>query len=147
MKKKLWITIIIILAAAGIGVAAYYIWFADHRKYYEPEVLEPEVFHDVEFDEDLLIGVWKENELYYRYNEDGTGVTWDLADDVQEDEGTEVEWTLEHNLFTHLYHMEIGGIIPKTYNMKVLDLDVMEYEDDYGVSHKFSKVEELQLLN
>lgn len=147
MKKKLWITIIIILAAVGIGVAAYYIWFADNKKYYEPEVLEPEIFHDIEFDEDLLIGVWKENELYYRYNDDGTGVTWDLADDVQEDEGTEVEWTLDHNLFTHLYHMEIGGIIPKVYNMKVLDLDVMEYEDDYGVSHKFSKVEELQLLN
>lgn len=147
MKKKLWITIIIILAAVGIGVAAYYIWFADNKKYYEPEVLEPEIFHDIEFDEDLLIGVWKENELYYRYNDDGTGVTWDLADDVQEDEGTEVEWTLDHNLFTHLYHMEIGGIIPKVYNMKVLDLDVMEYEDDYGVNHKFSRVEELQLLN
>jgi hypothetical protein len=42
--------------------------------------------------------------------------------------------------------MEIGGVIPKIYNMRVLELDVMEYDDDYGVSHKFSKVDE-ELIN
>ena len=147
MKKKFWITILIILAAAGVAFAVYYIWFADHKEYAEPEMLEPEVFHDVEFDSDLLIGVWKEEENYYRYNEDGTAVTWDLADDVEEDEGTELTWTLEGDTFTHYYQMEIGGIIPKVFNMKVLELDFMEYEDDYGVNHKFDKVEELQLLN
>ena len=147
MKKKFWITILIILAAAGVAFAVYYIWFVDHKEYAEPEMLEPEVFHDVEFDSDLLIGVWKEEENYYRYNEDGTAVTWDLADDVEEDEGTELTWTLENDTFTHYYQMEIGGIIPKVFNMKVLELDFMEYEDDYGVNHKFNKVEELQLLN
>ena len=101
------------------------------------------MFHDIEFDSDLLIGVWKENENYYRYNDDGSAVTWDLADDVMEDEGTHLTWTLDHNLFTHYYQMEIGGIIPKMYNMKVLELDVMEYDDDYGVGHKFSKVDGL----
>ena len=146
MKKKFWITILIVLAAAGVAFAVYYIWFADHKEYAEPEMLEPEVFHDIEFDSDLLIGVWKEEENYYRYNEDGTGVTWDLADDVEEDEGTELTWTLEGDVFTHYYKMEIGGIIPKTFNMKVLELDTMKYADDFGVSHTFTKVEELQLL-
>ena len=89
----------------------------------------------------------KKEENYYRYNEDGTGVTWDLADDVEEDEGTELTWTLDQDIFTHYYQMEIGGTIPKVFNMKVLELDFMEYEDDYGVNHKFNKVEELQLLN
>lgn len=145
MKKKLWITILIILAAAGAAIGAYYIWF--HKDYVNPEVLEPEVFHDVEFDADLLIGVWKENENYYRYNDNGTAVTWDLADDVMEDEGTYLEWTLENDVFTHFYEMEIGGTIPKVFTMKVLELDFMEYEDDYGVNHKFNKVEELQLIN
>lgn len=147
MKKKIWITIIIILAMVGIAFAVYYIWFADHKEYLNPEIIEPPVYNDVEFDTDCLDGVWKENELYYRYNLDGSAVTWDLADDVMEDEGTEVDWTLDHNIFTHYYHMEIGGIIPKIYNMKVLELDYMEYEDDYGVSHKFTKVEELQFIN
>lgn len=145
MKKKILIAVLIVLAVAGAAIGAYYIWF--HKEYVEPEIVEPEVFHDIEFDADLLPGLWKENELYYRYNEDGTAVTWDLADDVQEDEGTDVEWTLDHNIFTHLYHMEIGGIIPKVFNMKSLELDAMEYEDDFGVNHKFTKVEELQLVN
>lgn len=144
MKKKVWIAIIVVLAAAGMAVAAYYIWF--HKEWVEPEVLEPEVFHDQEFDADLLIGVWKEEENYFRYNEDGTAVNWDLSDDVMEDEGTELTWTLEGDVFTHYYKMEIGGIIPKTFNMKVLELDTMKYADDFGVSHTFTKVEELQLL-
>jgi Predicted membrane protein len=147
MKKKFWIAILIILATAGVAFAVYYIWFADHKEYVEPEMLEPEVFHDIEFDEDLLIGLWKEEENYYRYNDDGTAVTWDLADDVMEDEGTELTWTLENDTFTHYYQIEIGGVIPKMFTMKVLELDFMEYEDDYGVNHKFNKVEELQLIN
>lgn len=134
---------LIILAVLAVGVAVYFIWFHDNKKYYTPEIIEPEVFHDIEFDTDLLIGVWKEDELYYRYNDDGSAVTWDLSDDVMEDEGTQLTWTLEHNLFTHYYKMEIGPVVPKQYNMKVLELDVMEYDDDYGVNHKFSKVDEL----
>ncbi|MBO4574452.1 MAG: hypothetical protein J5708_03940 [Bacteroidales bacterium] len=141
--NKFWKVFLIILAVLAVGVAVYFIWFHDNKKYYTPEIIEPEVFHDIEFDTDLLIGVWKEDELYYRYNDDGSAVTWDLSDDVMEDEGTQLTWTLEHNLFTHYYKMEIGPIVPKQYNMKVLELDVMEYDDDYGVNHKFSKVDEL----
>jgi len=141
--NKFWKVFLIILAVLAVGVAVYFIWFHDNKKYYTPEIIEPEVFHDIEFDTDLLIGVWKEDELYYRYNDDGSAVTWDLSDDVMEDEGTQLTWTLEHNLFTHYYKMEIGPVVPKQYNMKVLELDVMEYDDDYGVNHKFSKVDEL----
>ena len=145
--KKIWKIILSIVAAAGIACAVYFIWFADNKRYLTPEIELPPVFNDVEFDEDCLIGVWKENELYYRYNVDGSAVTWDLADDVMEDEGTVVDWTLDHNLFTHFYHMEIGGIIPKIYNMRVLEIDVMEYDDDFGVKHKFTKVDEEPLIN
>lgn len=145
MKKKIWTIVIVVLAVVGVAFAVYQIWFADHKKYYTPEIDTPPVFHDIEFDEELLVGVWKEDEAYYRYNDDGTAVTWDLSDDVQEDEGTDFKWTLEHNIFTHYYYMEIGGVIPKIYNMKVLELDMLEYEDDYGVNHVFSKVEEEQI--
>ena len=140
--KSFWKIILVLLALSGAATAVYYIWF--HKEWVEPEIIEPEVFND--FDEDLLIGLWKEDEVYYRYNDDGTAVTWDLADDVMEDEGTELDWTLVDDVFTHLYKMEIGGTVPKTYTMKVLELDTMKYEDDFGVKHVFSKVEELQLI-
>lgn len=146
MKKKIWI-LIIILITAGVCVAAYFIWFTDKKKLYQPEVLEPEVFNDVEFNPDLIIGLWRENELYYRYNEDGSAATWDLADDVMEDEGTQLEWDITHDILTHYYEMEIGGIIPKMFNIKQLELDSLVYYDDYGVYHRFVKVEELQLIN
>ena len=142
MKRKILTIIIIILALAGAAIAVYYIWF--HKEWVEPEVVEPEVFND--FDEELLIGLWKEDEVYYRYSDDGTAVTWDLADDVMEDEGTELDWTLENDVFTHYYKMEIGGTVPKTFTMKVLEYDVMEYGDEFGVNHKFDKVEELKLI-
>ena len=142
--KKYWKILLVILVLAGIAVAVYYIWFQDRKKYYEPEILMPEIFND--FDEDLLVGVWKEDEVYYRYNDDGTGVTWDLSDDVMESEGTELDWTLKDNIFTHYYKMEIGGVVPKMFNMKVLGLDYMEYGDEFGVEHKFTKVEELRFI-
>lgn len=144
--KRFWKIFLILIAIAGAATAVYFIWFHDYNEYYEPEILEPEVFNDTEFDEDMLIGLWQEDEVYYRYKDDGSAITWDLADDVMEDEGTELDWTLEGSVFTHYYKMEIGGMIPKVFNMKVLELDTMKYEDDYGVGHIFIKVEDLQLI-
>lgn len=145
MKKKV-IIVIVVLAAVGICTAAA-IWFVNRSKYVKPERLEPVVFEDIEFDSDLLIGLWNENTVYYRYNDDGSAVTWDLADDITESEGTKMNWELRHNLFTHNYIMEMGGVVPKMYNMKRLELDVLEYCDDYGVNHTFKRVEELDLIN
>lgn len=145
MKKKILI-IIAIIVAAGICAAAV-ILVVNNSKYVKPEYLEPEVFENVEFDSDLLIGLWNENSVYYRYNDDGSAVTWDVADDIIESEGTRLSWELRHNLFIHNYIMEIGGVVPKMYNMKQLELDILEYNDDYGVNHVFRRVEEPDLIN
>jgi len=144
MKKK-FLIIILILVAAGAGIAAYF-WY-ENSKYMEPEILIPEVYENVEYDTDLLIGLWNEKSVFYRYNEDGSGVTWDISDDITEEEGTKLTWEIEHNLFTLNYIMELGPIVPKMYNIKQLELDVLEYYDDYGVNHRFTRVEELNLIN
>ncbi|MDO5341597.1 MAG: hypothetical protein Q4F69_03995 [Bacteroidia bacterium] len=145
MMKKKFLIVILVLAVAGVCAAAYF-WIIN-SKYIEPERIEPEVFEDVEFDMDLLVGLWNENTVYYRYNEDGTAVTWDISDDITEEEGTKLNWEIKHNLFTHYYIMEIGAVVPKMYNLKQLELDVLEYFDDYGVNHRFTKVDELDLIN
>lgn len=44
------------------------------------------------FDEALLFGKWKTGSLFYRYDEDYSGVTWDTADDVSEEEGQPFTW-------------------------------------------------------
>jgi len=145
MKKKT-LAIIAIIVAAALSSAAV-IWIVNRPKYVEPERLEPEVFEKMNFDTDLLIGLWNENTVYYRFNEDGSGVTWDIADDISESEGTQIKWELSHGKFIHYYMMGIGGVVPKMFNMKKLELDVLEYSDDYGTKHVLSKVDELYLIN
>ena len=64
---------------------------------------------DVEFDKTLLTGKWQEtNTLNFEvYNADGTGYTWDEADDVTEAEAQQFTWTLEEDVLTSWKWAEI----------------------------------------
>lgn len=152
MKKntRIWLIIIITLATVGICAAAYFLFIKEDKlQYYEPEYDEPEVFHDTEFDVENLIGLWEDGNMeFFRYNEDGTAVSWDAKDDVLEEEGTQYDWDIQHDIFILTAKMQgWKGLIPKMYTMRVLEIDTMVYDDDYGNRYSFSKVEELQLLN
>lgn len=138
MKKKL-VTIILILI--GLALAALAVYKLVMPKAYTPEILEPEVFEDETYDTDLIIGLWQNGTVHYRFNDDGSGVTWDTADDVLESEGSKFTWELNKNRLTHFHQMEIGGIIPKAYKITKLDLMNLEYKDDYGVKSVFIKLE------
>ena len=96
---------------------------------------------DVEFDQTLLIGKWQENNTknFEVYNEDGTGYTWDEADDVTETEAQPFTWTLEGETLQHIHIMEMGANIPKVYTVTKLSATELAYEDDYGKIHTFNK--------
>lgn len=144
MKKKTLLLITLILLIIGICIALFFIRksHSQKQKIYQPEVIEPEVFESNEYYMDLIIGLWQSGSVYYRYNEDGTGVTWDVADDVTESEGTKITWEInDNNRFIHFYEMEIGGIIPKSYTITKLDLENLEYQDDFGVKNIYKKIE------
>jgi hypothetical protein len=105
---------------------------------------------DKSFDSALLIGKWERNSPlataekqgneYYRYNANGTGATWDTADDVQENEAQTFSWTLEKDLLTLIHDMEMGGSkVPKYYIVTVLDASTLTYKNDYGSSFTFKK--------
>ena len=96
---------------------------------------------DVEFDKTLLTGKWQEtNTLNFEvYNADGTGYTWDEADDVTEAEAQQFTWTLEEDVLTHIHIMEMGGNIPKVYTVTKLTATELTYEDDFGKTHTFNK--------
>lgn len=93
-----------------------------------------------EFSVDDIYGKWKSGTLYYRYDFGNKGVTWDVADDVEEDEGQLFEWEIVDDDMTHIYIMEMGASIPKTYVIDELTPSVLRYHDDYGKSYHFSKV-------
>ena len=95
---------------------------------------------EVDFDKELLIGKWQSNTLYEVYNADGTGLTWDTADDVTEAEAQAFTWELVGADLTQIHIMEMGGNIPKVYEVKQLDDTTLSYKDDYGKTHNFTRV-------
>jgi hypothetical protein len=94
----------------------------------------------VNFDETLLYGKWKSGTLFYKYLADGTGGTWDTADDVTEAEAQAFTWTLESDVLTQYHILEIGGTVPKVYTVTELTENTLKYNDDFGVRWSFTKV-------
>lgn len=137
-KKITFIVIALIILCAAVLI----IWHLSRPKEYKPEIIEPEVFEDEAFDTDMIIGLWQSGTVFYRFNADGSGVTWDTSDDVMESEGGKFTWEVRNKRFTHYHMMEISSaVIPKTYTIRKLDLMNLEYEDDYHNKTTFIKVE------
>ena len=95
--------------------------------------------HDESFDKTLLSGSWVSGTLHEHYNANGTGYTWDTADDVTEAEAQIFSWKLEGSTLTQIHQMEMGGNVPKTYTVTKLSTNTLAYHDDYGKSYTFTK--------
>lgn len=101
------------------------------------------------YNQALLIGKWvtsgvnNANTLYYRYDSDGNGATWDTDDDVLESEAQAFTWTLSGSTLTQIHILEINGSgVPKVYTVTSLTSTSLVYKDDYGTSTSFTKVTE-----
>jgi hypothetical protein len=94
----------------------------------------------ISYDETLLTGKWQSGTLFYKYLADGTGGTWDTADDVTEAEAQAFTWTLVDDLMTHIHILEMGGSVPKIYTVTELTATSLKYQDDFGVTFSFTKV-------
>ena len=97
------------------------------------------LFNKKKFDVNMLPGYWQSGTLHEYYNANGTGYTWDTADDVTEEEAQPFNWTLDEATLTQNHLMEMGGIVPKTYTLKTLNTTTLVYQDDYGKSYTFNK--------
>lgn len=117
MKRLLYLVSILILVALGISSC--------QKEEY--------------FDETLLYGRWKSGTEYYKYNNDGTGGTWDTADDMTEADAQPFTWTLEASDLTQIHILEMGGTLPKFYTVTELTSTTLKYKDEYD-SYTFTKV-------
>lgn len=141
MKRPTLIIVSILLLVIFIATASY-IYYSYKKRLYHPEVIEAEIYEDVTYDTDLLIGRWQSGTLYYWFNEDGTALTWDTADDVTEEEASSLTWTLERSRFTHIHHMGISkAVVPKHYRITQLDLLSLIFEDEFGTVYTFTKAD------
>ena len=107
---------------------------------------------EISFDPSLLYGKWQEGSVYERYyasaiervlpNGDTVqvnGTTWDVSDDVTEDEAQLFNWTLTGATLKH-EHVGTFVTVPKVYTVIMLSSSNLVYKDDYGVTHHYSKV-------
>jgi hypothetical protein len=108
---------------------------------------------EINYDASMLYGKWQEGTVYERYydsliervlpNGDTVhvnGTTWDVSDDVTEDEAQLFNWSVTGATLKH-EHVGAFVMVPKLYTITLLTSNNLVYKDDYGVLHYYSKVE------
>ena len=96
-----------------------------------------------EYDESLLIGKWKPlsgTTRYFRYDANGSGVTWNPDEDQKESEGQKFNWKLVQTELKQRHHIEIIGedIIIEIYTVTMLNETTLKYKNE-SKSYTFVK--------
>ena len=107
-------------------------------------------FHSCEneektFDETLLYGKWRPisgTSLYFRYDPNGEGVTWNPNVSQKEDEGQAFKWKLAQSELEQRHHIEIIGedIIIEYYTITVLNATTLRYKNE-SRTYSFIKID------
>ena len=96
-------------------------------------------------DESLLYGKWQEgtSQIYWRYLDDGSGVTWDEGEDISEEESNlTYTWTLRGDVLTHVFTgAQDNQAVPKVYTITEIDDSKMVWKDDYGLTKTLNKMQ------
>ena len=83
---------------------------------------------------ELIVGRWKtaDGGHFEVYASNGTGHMWDPADDVQEDEADNFDWTIdENNKMTQVIHYQGSqGDIPQYCNIIILNETTLKYNNE-----------------
>ena len=119
MKRKYFIIFFIILAAIlAFGLMMLFvgkngsncsgkILFQKSRRQMENKTEEYQT---------MLPGLWqRDTHIYYRFNADGTGHTWDTDDDVTESDASPFNWQ-----------------IPRVYHIDAIDRGSLQFHDPYA---------------
>lgn len=140
MNKKRWIIILIIAAVTlVVGLTLYFLL---RPKAYYPEYLEPRTLHASEANEALMIGLWqKDGHVYYRFNADGTGHTWDTDDDLTEEEASNFNWEAYEEAIMLTHKLRLRGIVPRYYELDCINAFDLRFHDSYS-SYALERVEE-----
>lgn len=141
-NKKRWIIIVVIIAAAFIIGLAFF--FLLCPKAYYPETIDPRTLHASEANKTMIVGLWqKDGHVYYRFNADGTGHTWDTNDDLTEDEASLFNWEAYDKAILMTHKMKLRGIVPRYYELDRLNNFDLRFHDTY-TEYAMERVEEAQ---
>ena len=96
--------------------------------------------------DEQLYGVWQKQgtQEFWSYREDGTGHTWDQADDImnETDSGSVAySWSVSGDQLRHRFSgTNIGDMVVRTYTITAISATEMEREEEIG-TYKLRRVE------
>lgn len=141
MTKKKRNILIIILIALAIGLALV-LYFSSRPKLYHSERLAPRTLHASPAHREMLVGLWqRDGHVYYRFNADSTGCTWDTQDDLDETEATRFEWKAYEEAVMVVHKLKLSGIVPRYYDIDMLNAYDFRCHDSY-TTYNLEKVDE-----
>lgn len=139
MKKKLWIILIIVAVAIAISLTLYFLLCP---KAYYPESIDPRTLHASSANKEILVGLWQsDGHVYYRFNPDGTGHTWDVADDLTEEEASNFNWEAYEEAIMLTHKLRLRGIVPRYYEIDRINAFDLRFHDSYS-NYALERVEE-----
>ena len=139
MKKKYWIILIILALVIALALTLYFLL---RPTAYCPETIDPRTLHTSPAKRELLLGLWeKDGHIFYRFEPDGNGHTWDVNDDITEDEATTFIWEAYEEAIMMTYKLRIRGIVPRYYELDQLNNFYLRFHDTYS-SYVLERVEE-----
>jgi 8-oxo-dGTP pyrophosphatase MutT (NUDIX family) len=143
LKKKHWIILIVIAVAIAIGLTLYFLL---RPTAYYPESIDPRTLHASPANNEMLVGLWqKDGHVFYRFEPDGKGHTWDVDDDIAEDEASPFNWEAFDGAIMMTYKLRIRGIVPRYYELDQLSSFDLRFHDSYS-SYALERVEEQMAL-
>ena len=81
----------------------------------------------------MLPGLWqKGTHVYYRFNDDGTGHTWDTEDDLTENEASPFQWKVSNGSLMLTHELRMTGFIPRMYHIDAIDDGSLQFHDPYA---------------
>ena len=93
------------------------------------------------FDTSLIPGKWVTGTEYWVFETGGVGHTWNTADDVEEEEATQLTWSVTNDCLTITLIGEMGQQVPKVYTISELSKTTFRYGDAYGKVYNLTRVE------
>lgn len=139
LKKKHWIILIVIAVAIAIGLTLYFLL---RPTAYYPESIDPRTLHASPANKEMLVGLWqKDGHVFYRFEPDGKGHTWDVDDDITEDEASPFSWEAYEEAIMMTYKLRIRGIVPRYYELDQLSPFDLRFHDTYS-NYSLERVEE-----
>ena len=139
MKKKHWIILIIVALVIALALTLYFLL---RPTAYYPESIDPRTLHASPANKEMLTGLWqKDGHIFYRFEPDGKGHTWDVDDDITEDEAATFNWEAYEGAIMMTYKLRIRGIVPRYYELDQLNAFDLRFHDTYS-SYALERVDE-----